>query len=224
MAFEKARGAHTRMLKPIVDRMSNVDPSTLTWISVLFAAGCCYLIATAGRDSEGGWRLLGAFVLLLVAAELDALDGAVARAYDKVSKYGDWLDHTIDRVVDLALLIAIGINTAWVGPTWLGWAAATMTLLGSYMGTQAQSVGLGRNYGGFGRADRLVTTFVGLLLGAIMAFNGTEDFGQLNIRADLFGMIPINALSAVLLISLAGGIWTFLKRAMASRRELLDGE
>ena len=224
MAFEKARGAHTRMLKPIVDRMSNVDPSTLTWISVLFAAGCCYLIATAGRDSDGGWRLLGAFVLLLVAAELDALDGAVARAYDKVSKYGDWLDHTIDRVVDLALLIAIGINTAWVGPTWLGWAAATMTLLGSYMGTQAQSVGLGRNYGGFGRADRLVTTFVGLLLGAIMAFNGTEDFGQLNIRADLFGMIPINALSAVLLISLAGGIWTFLKRAMASRRELLSGE
>ena len=224
MAFEKARDAHTRMLKPIVDRMSNVDPSTLTWISVLFAAGCCYLIATAGRDSDGGWRLLGAFVLLLVAAELDALDGAVARAYDKVSKYGDWLDHTIDRVVDLALLIAIGINTAWVGPTWLGWAAATMTLLGSYMGTQAQSVGLGRNYGGFGRADRLVTTFVGLILGAIMAFNGMDDFGHLNIRADLFGLIPINALSAVLLISLAGGIWTFLKRAMASRRELLSGE
>ena len=224
MAFEKARGAHTRMLKPIVDRMSNVDPSTLTWISVLFAAGCCYLIATAGRDSEGGWRLLGAFALLLVAAELDALDGAVARAYDKVSKYGDWLDHTIDRVVDLALLIAIGINTAWVGPTWLGWAAATMTLLGSYMGTQAQSVGLGRNYGGFGRADRLVTTFVGLILGAIMAFQGTADVVIPDAIADLIGFNGINALSAVLLISLAGGIWTFLKRAMASRRELLDGE
>ena len=224
MAFEKARGAHTRMLKPIVDRMSNVDPSTLTWISVLFAAGCCYLIATAGRDSEGGWRLLGAFALLLVAAELDALDGAVARAYDKVSKYGDWLDHTIDRVVDLALLIAIGINTAWVGPTWLGWAAATMTLLGSYMGTQAQSVGLGRNYGGFGRADRLVTTFVGLILGAIMAFQGTADVVIPDAIADLMGFNGINALSAVLLISLAGGIWTFLKRAMASRRELLDGE
>ena len=224
MAFEKARGAHTKLLKPIVDRMANVDPSTLTWISVLFAAGCCYLIATAGRDADGGWRLLGAFALLFIAAELDALDGAVARAYDKVSKYGDWLDHTIDRVVDLALLIAIGINAAWAGPTWLGFAAATMTLLGSYMGTQAQSVGLKRNYGGFGRADRLVTTFVGLLLGAIMAFNGTEDFGQLDIRADLFGMIPINALSAVLLISLVGGIWTFLKRASAARRELLSGE
>ena len=56
-----------------------------------------------------------------------------------------------------------------------------------------------------------------------MAFNGTEDFGNLDICADFFGLIPINALSAVLLISLAGGLWTFLTRAMASRREILGG-
>ena len=212
------------MLKPIVDRMSNVDPSTLTWISVLFAAGCCYLIATAGRDTDGGWRLIGAFALLLIAAELDALDGAVARAYDKVSKYGDWLDHTIDRLVDIALLVAIGLNSEWT-VHWLGWAAATLTLLGSYMGTQAQSVGLGRNYSGFGRADRLVVTFVGLILGAIMAFNGIEDYGTVTLDTSLFYYdIGINALSAVLIISLAGGIWTFLKRAIAARRELLSGE
>ncbi len=224
MAFEKAREGHTRMLKPIVDRMANVDPSTLTWISVLFAAGCCYLIATAGRDTAGGWRLIGAFALLLVAAELDALDGAVARAYDKVSKYGDWLDHTIDRIVDLALLIAIGVNTAWITVPWLGWAAATMTLLGSYMGTQAQSVGLGRNYGGFSRADRLVTTFVGLFLGAIMAFQGTMDIAIPETIAELIKFDGINALSAVLVISLAGGIWTFLTRAASSRKQLLGGE
>jgi phosphatidylglycerophosphate synthase len=212
------------MLKPIVDRMANVDPSTLTWISVLFAAGCCYLLATASRDSDGGWRLIGAFVLLLFAAELDALDGAVARAYDKVSKYGDWLDHTIDRLVDLGLLIAIGINTAWISIHWLGWAAATMTLLGSYMGTQAQSVGLGRNYGGFSRADRLVTTFVGVLLGAIMAFNKTNDIAIPDTIANAIGFEVINALSAVLMISLLGGIWTFLTRAASSRRQLLNGE
>ena len=153
-----------------------------------------------------------------------ALDGAVARAYDKVSKYGDWLDHTIDRLVDIALLVAIGLNSEWT-VHWLGWAAATLTLLGSYMGTQAQSVGLGRNYGGFGRADRLVVTFVGLILGAIMAFNGIEDYGTVTLDTSLFYYdIGINALSAVLIISLAGGIWTFLKRAIAARRELLSGE
>ena len=204
--------------------MSKVDPATLTWISVLFAAGCCYLLATAGRDSDGGWRLIGAFALLFIAAELDALDGAVARAYDKVSKYGDWLDHTIDRLVDLSLLIAIGINTAWISVHWLGWAAATMTLLGSYMGTQAQSVGLGRNYGGFSRADRLVTTFVGIFLAAMMAFQGTSDIAVPDAISSLVGFDGINALSAVLVISLLGGIWTFLTRASTSRKELLDGE
>ena len=204
--------------------MSNVDPATLTWISVIFAAACCYLLATAGRDADGGWRLIGAFALLLIAAELDALDGAVARAYDKVSKYGDWLDHTIDRLVDLSLLIAIGINTAWISVHWLGWAAATMTLLGSYMGTQAQSVGLGRNYGGFSRADRLVTTFIGIFIGAIMAFQGTADLVVPDAISHLVGIDGINALSAVLVISLLGGIWTFLTRASSSRKELLGGE
>ena len=34
MAFEKARGAHTRMLKPIVDRMSNVDPVSYTHLTL----------------------------------------------------------------------------------------------------------------------------------------------------------------------------------------------
>ena len=204
--------------------MSNVDPATLTWISVLFAAACCYLLATAGRDADGGWRLIGAFALLLIAAELDALDGAVARAYDKVSKYGDWLDHTIDRLVDLSLLIAIGINTAWISVHWLGWAAATMTLLGSYMGTQAQSVGLGRNYGGFSRADRLVTTFIGIFIGAIMAFQGTADLVIPDAIGNLMGMDGINALSAVLVISVLGGILTFLTRAKTSRKELLGGE
>ena len=204
--------------------MSNVDPATLTWISVLFAAGSCYLLATASRDTEGAWKLLGAFVLLLIAAELDALDGAVARAYDKVSKYGDWLDHTIDRLVDLSLLIAIGVNTAWIDVHWLGWAAATLTLLGSYMGTQAQSVGLGRNYGGFSRADRLVTTFVGIAIAAFMAFNNRADFDLPSVISDLIGFDQINPLSAVLLISLVGGIWTFLTRALSSRKQLLGGE
>ena len=231
MAFEKARDWHTKLLKPFVDRMANVDPATLTWTSVLFAGGCCYLLATAGRDETGGIRLLGAFVLLFVAAELDALDGAVARAYGKVSKYGDWLDHTIDRIVDLALLIAIGSNVAWVSTPWLGWAAATMTLLGSYMGTQAQSVGLGRNYGGFSRADRLVTTFVGIALSSIMAFQESAGFNGDGTPLEIFEhiglsgiMTDLNPMNAILLISLIGGIWTFLTRAMSSRKQLLDGE
>ncbi len=48
MAFEKARGLLTKIQQPAVDRMSGVDPAVLSWISVLFAAACCYLLATPG--------------------------------------------------------------------------------------------------------------------------------------------------------------------------------
>lgn len=221
MAFEKARGIHTRLITPLVDRMANVDPAVLTWISVVFAASCCWLLAIAPRDAGGAGHLLGALLMLAIAAELDALDGAVARAHGKVSKYGDWLDHTIDRLVDLGLLIAIGLNLAWIDLTWLGWAAATLTLLGSYMGTQAQSVGLGRNYGGFSRADRLVTTAVGVLIAAGQAWFGWTDLALPAAVADLTGLAAVNGLSAILVISLLGGIWTFLTRAVTARKQLL---
>ena len=88
----------------------------------------------------------------------------------------------------------------------------------------SQSVGLGRNYGGFSRADRMVTTFVGIFLGAMMAFQGTADYGIPEAVSNLTGLHEINALNAVLVISLLGGIWTFMTRASTSRKELLGGE
>ncbi|MEE3083780.1 MAG: CDP-alcohol phosphatidyltransferase family protein [Candidatus Thermoplasmatota archaeon] len=222
MAFEKGRGLLTRIQQPVVNKMSRVDPAVLTWISVVFAGICCWLLATAGRDENGAWTLLGALVMLSIAAELDALDGAVARTHGKVSKYGDWLDHTIDRLVDLGILIAIGLNTAWIEVTWLGWAAATLTLLGSYMGTQAQSVGLGRNYGGFSRADRLVTIAVGTFVAAMQGFLDKGDLTVPESIANLTGIDTLNGLNAILIISLLGGIWTFLTRASSARKALLS--
>jgi len=222
MAFENLRGIWYRFQQPMVDRMSGVDPAVLTWISLGTAGIACWLLATAGNDPEGFWRLIAAVVVIFITAELDALDGGVARTHGKVSKYGDWLDHTIDRVVDLGLLIAIGMNTAWIDVQWLGWAAATFTLLGSYMGTQSQSVGLGRNYRGFSRADRVVTIVIGALIAATSVF---YEWGAIAIPttfADILGFGSLNALSAVLLISLAGGIYTFVTRAFSARKALLE--
>lgn len=227
MATENLRGIWTRIQQPIVDRLSGVDPAVLTWTSLLFAFGGCYLLASADRSADSALHLWGALACIVVAAELDALDGAVARTFGKVSKYGDWLDHSLDRVIDLSILIAIGANLHWVANPSLGWAAATFTLLGSYMGTQAQSVGLGRNYGGFSRADRMVVTCVGIGLAAIQAMTGA--FGDLALPASLSSALEIdslNPLNAVLLISLLGGIWTFSTRFVSARKGIiaLDAE
>ena len=71
---------------------------------------------------------------------LDGLDGQLARQTGQVTRWGDYLDHTLDRLLDAMWVIAIASSTAWVDDPVLGWAAAWFTLLGSYMGTQAQAV------------------------------------------------------------------------------------
>ena len=142
----------------MVLKMGDLDPSVLTWTSLILALGSFWLIAEAGLDEDGAMMIGAAVVLILIAGVLDALDGALARHQGVAGPYGDFLDHTIDRVVDVGLLIAIGMNAAFVSNPGAGAVAPVLTLFGSYMGTQAQSVGLDRIYGGFSRADRLVLT------------------------------------------------------------------
>lgn len=101
------------------------------------------------------WLLFLGAVFVSVAAILDGLDGRLARLTDNQTKRGDYLDHVVDRYSDA--LILLGLTLSPLGDLRWGVLAIVGTFLTSYMGTQAQALGLGRNYGGWlGRADRLV--------------------------------------------------------------------
>ena len=141
--FEKFRETWTRATEPIVVKMGNLDPSILTWTSLVIAIVAFVLLAEAQFDETGGLMIIGGIVLIIVAGIFDAFDGALARHQGTDGPYGDFLDHTIDRVVDVGLLVALGMNAAFVDDMSSGSMAALLTLMGSYMGTQAQSVGLG---------------------------------------------------------------------------------
>jgi len=96
---------------------------------------------------------------VLTNSILDLLDGKVAKLTGKQTTKGDYLDHAIDRFSDALLLGGIAFSP-WV-PVEIGMLAVVFTLLTSYVGTQGQAVGLGRNYGGLlGRADRMVLLLV----------------------------------------------------------------
>ena len=156
--FEKMRERWTNTIQPLVVRMGDLDPSSLTWASLGLAIVSFYLLSQATNDALGAGWIIGGVLLILLAGILDGLDGALARHQGTDGPYGDFLDHTIDRVVDVGLLVAIGMNASFVDDPSTGLLAGLLTLFGSYMGTQAQSVGLGRIYGGFSRADRMVLT------------------------------------------------------------------
>jgi len=103
--------------------------------------------------------------------------------------------------------------------------AGLLTLFGSYMGTQAQSVGLGRIYGGFSRADRMVLTLVGLVVAAWQAQTGTMGVSSSSIHElaewALLGNNELNGVTFALAISAWGGLYTFIVRFIKTREQLL---
>jgi CDP-diacylglycerol--glycerol-3-phosphate 3-phosphatidyltransferase len=110
-----------------------VPPNALTFAGALLtaAAGVCYALA-AGRDFA--WTLrpgaaanafaLLAGALLVLSFACDMLDGAVARLGSRQSRFGAFLDSTLDRYSDFAIYAGIAAGYAFARP-----ANATFVLL-----------------------------------------------------------------------------------------------
>jgi len=216
----------TKAIQPIVLKMGDLDPSVLTWTSLLISIIGFYILSMAEMNTNGSIIIIITVILVLVAGVLDALDGALARHQGTDGPYGDFLDHTIDRIVDVGLLVAIGMNAAFVSNMSAGLTAGLLTLLGSYMGTQAQSVGLDRIYGGFSRADRMIITLLGLLIAAMQAYTGGSGIDVTNyhemFKYILLGNNELNGMTGALAVSAWGGIYTFIVRFNSIRRQLLE--
>jgi archaetidylinositol phosphate synthase len=157
MTLDRLRPLTDRLLAPFVTAgvRLGLTPNAVSVVALLVAggaAGAFYL-----GPSTPGWYLVGA-VLVFLNGWLDLLDGAIARELGTESAAGDLLDHVFDRYADLLLLVGLA---GGIGRWDLGIAAITGVLMTSYLGTQAQAVGLERVYGGLlGRADRLALTGV----------------------------------------------------------------
>jgi archaetidylinositol phosphate synthase len=150
MTLDQYRDLADRLLGPFVaaaDRLGlTPDGVSLIAFGFALAAGGAFAVATPVWYALGG-----AFVL--ANGWLDLVDGALARAQGVDGSGGDLLDHVLDRYADIAMLVGLA---AGIDAYALGLAAVTGVLMTSYLGTQIQAVGLGREYGGLvGRADRL---------------------------------------------------------------------
>ncbi len=158
-----------KLLKRIVRYFAAIglSPDSITILSLLSAilAGVFFFFSGTGHVQNSTFNLLlllaGIFVCL--SSILDALDGIMARELGNASKRGDFLDHVIDRYADM--LIVCGIIFGGYVSCKIGVIAVIGILFSSYMGTQAQAVGLKRIYGGLlGRADRLLIIIVATFL------------------------------------------------------------
>lgn len=121
----------------------------------------------------GAWAFaLGAFRagagIVLVGGVFDLVDGVVARRQGRVTTFGGFLDSSLDRVVDMALLLGLIMHYASRGAAGLAWLAAlalVATVLVSYTKARAESVVPDFNGGLLERAERIVILVLGGLTG-----------------------------------------------------------
>jgi archaetidylinositol phosphate synthase len=184
MTLDQYRSLADRALEPFValsDRVG-LTPDGVSLIAFGFAvaAGGAFTLA------EPLWYVLGA-VFVFVNGWLDLLDGALAREQGVDSKGGDLLDHVLDRYADIAVIAGLA---AGIGQYLLGLAAVTGVLMTSYLGTQIQAVGLGREYGGLlGRADRLALIGIAGVAAAVVPGPLVVGLGVVGLLLVLFAVV-----------------------------------
>ena len=159
MVLDNYRTTLDWWLVPLAKAFRNVNPDVFTWLSLVAAVAGGVAFRSSDPSATGLSLLLAAWACVLLNSVLDLLDGKVAKLTGKATPRGDYLDHAIDRFSDTLFLLGIALS-GWARLE-IGVFALVGTLLTSYMGTQAQAVGLKRNYSGLlGRADRMVLMLI----------------------------------------------------------------
>ncbi len=161
MVLERYRGWASRYLERLSEPYLSWNPNHLS--ALAFGLVGAAAVLTGLVRSTTPLLFFPAAVLVFLGGLYDVLDGEVARRTHRASARGDFLDHVLDRYADVVLLLGIAV-CGYASPI-LALLALVTLLLVSYMGTQAQAVGIGREYRGLlSRADRLILITAALLL------------------------------------------------------------
>jgi len=184
MVLDAKRDKAERFLMPAANALKNVDPNMISFGALVLA----FMTGVAAYYSYESWELLlpCTAVLVILSGYLDAIDGKVARIAGKASKRGDFIDHVFDRYADIFMIGGVAIS-GWCN-IYLGILALLGVLMTSYMGTQAQALGIGRMYAGLlGRADRIVLMFFAPIFQLIFTLvTGDRTFELLGVDISIF--------------------------------------
>jgi len=162
---QKARDISRPLLETIGRTLArwNVSPNAVTYLGLVLTIGVAVITALG----EIRWAGL-AYVF---AAVCDALDGTLARVSGKVSRFGAFLDSTIDRFEESIVFLGLSIYYAQVGglveiPLIL--LVAIGSLMVSYTRARAEAVGVACKVGFMTRPPRVAIMIVGMLLDQVL--------------------------------------------------------
>ena len=154
-----------------------------------------FLISGVAAGAAAGQAWLAAAALVLFGGSFDMLDGGLARAQNRVTRFGAFLDSTLDRWGEGVVYIGIvaGASAAgWVAGAVLAAAAAVSSFQVSYTRAKAESLKLHGEVGIAPRAERLVLLTIGLALAGLDGGIAAGARGQLWLAGAL-GIIFVTA-------------------------------
>lgn len=157
------------LITPLTDLFIRygINPNVFTTIGLMIS------IITAFYFSKGMLRLGG--LLLLLAGIFDIFDGRVARATNRVTKFGALYDSTLDRYAEVLVFFGLAyffsrtsvqiagfeMNTIAILATSMALGGSVMT---SYVRARAEGLGLDCKVGIMQRPERVVYLGIGALL------------------------------------------------------------
>jgi CDP-diacylglycerol---glycerol-3-phosphate 3-phosphatidyltransferase len=190
--------------------------------TVIGFVGTCVAAYAAATQA---WLLAG--VLVLAFGIFDLFDGALARATGRASKFGAFLDSTLDRTGENLLYAGVAFGCLWAAfplGTLLAALAMAFASVVTYTRAKAEVLGLHGEVGLAPREVRVAVLSVGLITAGLSAIGDTAfpnlsfitvfDWGSLDLEAGQ-GFLAL----ALGLIALLSAI-TVIQRIIHIRRQL----
>jgi CDP-diacylglycerol--glycerol-3-phosphate 3-phosphatidyltransferase len=164
-------------LSPILDglvrALAHVSADVLTMTGLALTGVASAFFALSGGPGYASSALLRVGgVIALVGAIFDMLDGRVARARGRGTKFGAFLDSTMDRYSDMLLYMGLLILYARLERTGLMvlvWVAAFGSFMTSYARARAESLIPRCPVGLMERPERIVLVIAGAVLNKMVA-------------------------------------------------------
>jgi CDP-diacylglycerol--glycerol-3-phosphate 3-phosphatidyltransferase len=173
MITERVGDAFARPVERLVRVFAHISPDVLTITGLaLNGVACAFFAFAGGKDYRSPLLLQIGGVVALVASIFDMLDGRVARLRGRETKFGAFLDSTMDRYSDMVLFMGLMILYARVDRTpqmVLVWVAAFGSFMTSYARARAESLIPRCTVGLLERPERIVLLVVGALSNRMVA-------------------------------------------------------